>query len=378
MEGVLGEFVRIFRYTPGRIIITILGIALGFFTLTIMASMATHFRFIADRFSHITQGKLFLREGSGFFGGGALPIEDILTFSKLDGVKDVAPVLIGRLRQSELYVFGLPELIVGIPPESRDVLYKNVRLLSGRWIESEDVFGCVVGADIANEFHLNVGKKLKVKGELLEVAGILERTSGYEDKQVIVLLSTGQKLLGRYGLVSLGIIVPDENVELNELAKTINKLNNNIDVITPKQLEQSAKNAVVLWDTLAIGLGVIAVLIGTLSIITVMLLSVMERVREIGIKRTIGASRLDVFFEFLNQSFWMGVIGGGAGIGTALIFIHFFSVWLAGRGMTLFEISPGMIVTLFILASFIGLFSGSVPAYIASGFKPLRALKGER
>ena len=151
-----------------------------------------------------------------------------------------------------------------------------------------------------------------------------------------------------------------------------------MELLTPDRLEQSAKNAMVLWDAIALGLGLIAVLIGALSIVTVMMLSVMERVKEIGIKRVAGASRLDIFFEFLTQAFLMGVIGGCFGIGMAFGFIHIFGLWLQERGMTLFDFSPLTLALLLVGASFLGIAGGSVPAYIASGFQPLRALKGER
>lgn len=371
------ELVRLFRYTPKRSILTVLGVALGFFSLTIMISMAVHFHLIAKRFDRMARGKLFIREESGFLGGGAISIETLDEFSKIKGVDMVVPVLLGRLRKGELYVFGLPELIVALSPGREYVLYEGVRLLTGRWITDNDENGCVAGADIVREFNLKQGGILSVRGKALSVVGTLERTGGYEDKHVIVSLTLGQKLMGKEGLASFGVLLPSNTILLDELPDKIAEISEGLEIITPHKLEQSIKNAIVVWDVLSVGLGVIAVLIGGLCIVTIMMMSVMERVREIGIKRVLGASRLDILTEFLKEACGIAMAGGIAGVLAALGFVKIFGIWLSNYGMTLFELSPVLFIILFLISAFVGVIGGIIPAYIASGYKPLQALKGE-
>lgn len=372
----MGDLAKFLSFAPLRSGITILGVALGFFALTIMTSMAFHFHILAKRFERMVQGKLFIREESGFFGSGIISINSLQELSKIRGVKEVVPVLLGRLRKGEVYVFGLPELIVAFPVHQRKIFYDNIFLISGRWIDENNNYECVVGADIAKEFQVSVGKGILIKGKELTVTGILERTGSYEDKQVLIPFSLGEELFGKKGLASFIILLPENNVSLDYLVQEIKKINKNIEVLTPIQLSNSTQGAVILWDTLSIGIGVLAVIIGGLLIVVLMIINVMERIREIGIKRVLGASKLDIFKEFLMEAFWIGMGGGILGIVIGFMFIKFFGFWLEERGMVLFYLSPQVLGLLLIGAGFLGLAGGTIPAYIASGLKPLKALKG--
>jgi putative ABC transport system permease protein len=355
-----------------RVWLTLFGVALGVFAFTTMGSMAVHFRRMSNRFQHYVSYKLFIRERSGFLGGGALEEKELLSLSADQKVDRVIPIVLARLHSHEIVVFGLPQIVLGIPISEIPSLLKDVPLLWGRYPQSNDE--CLLGANIAQEDPDLQRSLFHYDGQVLKVAGVMSRTNGQEDQEAILSLSTLENLTGRNGIVSYGIVTAKPSISLDSLASTIEAQHPHWEVIPPKLLFQNIQKSEILWDALTAGTGLLAVIIGGIGILTIMMMAVQEQIKEIAILKSLGAGHLQIFFIFFLQSLLISGIGSLLGLSAGLLFVEKANGILAKQGMVLFEPTAGFLGTGFLLAILLSLFGGLYPALYGSRIRIAEAL----
>lgn len=334
--------------------------------------MALHFHKMATRFEAYVNGKIFIREQSGFFGAGALDREELLSLKKEDQVLEVIPVLVSRLRAHEFLVFGLPQVALGLPLDKVPVLFGGVKLLHGRWPEQPSE--CLLGADIAEEAGLST-KQFSYHGENFQVVGVMARTDGPEDREMVLSLSTLSRILGRSGLVSYGIVLPKSMQGFQSLSRRLALKHPHWEVLSPQILSASVRKAERLWDALTAGTGFLAALVGGIGILTIMSMAVQERISEIALSKVLGASQFQVFVLFMFESFLISLLGSVLGLLLGLFFIREASQTLARQGMVLFESSAWLVLFNFAVSVFLALIGGLYPAYYGSKVRPGRVLR---
>lgn len=288
--------------------------------------------------------------------------------------------------------------VVGLSTGELDRLHSRLPISQGRQLRAGDQTVVVVGADAALREKLRVGSTLHLPvppsgqtahyGWTFRVVGIMSRTLGPPDDWILAPLSQTQHLLAQSlpktgaqpppGQIFNGVDAYGPASGLDAAAKRIQNDTPGIQAISPKESEQIFKSVASTYATLTWGSALVALLVGGLSVANTMIMSGAERVREIGIKKSVGAQMGRVLAEFLTESVVLGLLGGivgflvGWGI-TALLN----DLSVSGQNAPLFLITPRLVILSLLFSTIVGAVAGFLPALRAARLDPVRALRSQ-
>ncbi len=315
-------------------------------------------------------------------------------------IEAVAPALQGN---GEISYGGetVNATINGVTPTFFSV--RNYGLTEGEPISEVHVLGrasvALIGPDVADKLFGRrdglVGETIRIEGQPFRIIGVLESKGGgsfgSQDNVVIVPFSTAQaRLIRRSSSDRVDVIfvqaisadaVPQAAEEIAQILRTRHRTAIGADDFTVFSQEDFLDVASTITGVLTIFLGGIAgisLLVGGIGIMNIMLVSVTERTREIGLRKALGARRKDILIQFLTESSLLSLIGGIIGIGFGWL-IAFIVGQIAVRSGTPFSPTIGvdavLLATLFSAA--VGLFFGIYPANRAASLEPVEALRYE-
>ncbi|ABL00829.1 ABC transporter permease [Pelobacter propionicus] len=397
---------RALRTNKMRSFLTMLGIIIGIAAVIAMMAVGSGASYvISQQIASIGSNIILvipgsttsggLRSGSG--GAQSLTSDDAKAIiNECPSVETAAPTV----RSSGLVVYGnmnWSTIIMGASPELFDI--REWWTSSGRGITRQDVDGaakvCLLGQTVADNLFGSddpLGKIVRIKKIPFTVVGVLERKGQSpqgtdQDDTVFVPLRTAQRNLVRSPFPNTvgALLVKAKSEDLLEQAEEeVNSLLNQRHRITgAKEPDFSTRN---LSEILAVAeqssramsllLGTVAsisLVVGGIGIMNIMLVSVTERTREIGIRMAIGARKSDILLQFMTEAVLLTMIGGIVGImlgaGGAMVVSRILS-W-----PTL--ISTGSITVAFLFSGAVGIFFGFYPARKAAGLNPIEALRYE-
>jgi len=294
--------------------------------------------------------------------------------------------------------------LFGVTPEYFQV--RNVKLAEGEFITEEHVLGrasvVLLGPEVAQELfgHADgiTGETVRIDGQPFRVIGVLESKGGgafgSEDNQMIVPLTTAKaRLMGPksgqtgervdmiYVQAASGDIVSQAMEEIAQILRTRHRTTDGADDFTIFTQQDLLAEAETITNVLTIFLGGIAgisLLVGGIGIMNIMLVSVTERTREIGLRKALGARKRDILTQFLTESSLLSLIGGMIGILFGWL-ISFIVGQIAAANDAPFTPVVGLdaIVLATIFSTTIGLFFGIYPANRAASLEPVEALRYE-
>ena len=389
-----------------RSALTMLGIIIGVGAVIAMIAVGTGAKKrIADQIASMGSNLIIVLSGSSTsgglrFGSGTVPtltVDDAKAIlNEIPSVKYVAPILGGGAQ----VVFGNQNwstIINGTTPEELEIRERS--LAAGRSFTQQDVDGatkvCLLGKTIVDNLFGGIdpiGQIIRIKMVPFTVVGVLapkgQSTQGQDqDDTIIVPLTTAQKkLFGMQfpGMVRLIMVQATAPEAMKDVEDQINDLLRQRHHIQPKQDNDfSVRNLTEIMSTqeqsanvMSLLLGAIAsisLIVGGIGIMNIMLVSVTERTREIGIRIAVGAKGRDILLQFLIESLVLSLIGGTLGIGIGVagtLILSSFTQW-----PTLFSIKA--ILFAFLFSSLVGIFFGFYPARKASMLNPIEALRYE-
>ncbi|MGI5940026.1 MAG: ABC transporter permease [Thermoleophilia bacterium] len=375
-----------------RAFLTIFGITIGVFALVVMGSMAEKINHMIDGGARYYSGKVTVVDSSVAMGGvNATPIsvERIGEIEGVEGVARASASIYMLLDDEQGISMGVPQGIVG--SDLRFVGYEGfkISMAKGRDLTSQDRGRAVVGSDIAKALDAQVGKTIRLRGRPFEVIGIYDKTLTAPDNTVVVSLADAQQLF----YTQLPAIVqqqvdpnqlatditayPDAGVDADRLASTIQDSVPGINASGPQAFMDQFKNATQIFNSIIFGVALISLLVGGLSVVNTMTMSVYERTREIGIRKAIGASHGQIVGQFLLESALIGFLGGASGLAIGWITTLVVNSALAGGGTILFLVTPRLVIGSLAFAIVLGVASGFYPSLHASRMKPVVALRYE-
>ena len=269
----------------------------------------------------------------------------------------------------------------------------NFQLEKGRELSHLDIRNynqvCVMGARAAKNFFGYadpVGKELSVNGYPFKVVGVYQEKdpdSPYSQDNIIVFPYTANRLLGDGGSISDFVVKAASGEATTEASARINSFLNGLtangekgwgNAYSNNQWQASMNEQAAMMSLVLGGIAAISLLVGGIGIMNIMLVTVTERTREIGIRRAIGAQRSSIVTQFLIEAAMLCGIGGVIGIGLGTI-----TTRLAGTLLVKMNIWPSLGITLgaFLLSVMLGILFGIYPAAKASKLQPVEALRAE-
>lgn len=389
-----------------RAALTILGIVIGVAAVIAMLAVGTGAQdTILGSISGIGTNLLFVFQGNfqedvrneqPLTMGDAAAIGDVF---QAPHVQVVAPVITGSITADYSGESATVELF-GVTPEFESA--RNYGLIEGSFINDENVNGrasvALLGPEVADKLFgrrdLITGETIRLEGQPFRVIGVLEPKGGgsfgSQDNVVLVPLTTGRvRLLNRepnhvdalYVQAISAEAVPLVNQEVAQILRTRHRTELGADDFTIFTQEDFLSVAGTITDVLTIflgGIAAISLLVGGIGIMNIMLVSVTERTKEIGLRKAVGARKADILIQFLTESSLLSLIGGIIGIVFGWL-ISFVVGRIAEASGTPFipsvSLNAVLLATLFSTA--VGLFFGIYPANRAANLEPVEALRYE-
>ncbi len=375
-----------------RAFLTIFGITIGVLALVVMGAMAEKMQLLVDGGSDYYADKVIVtaEDGMGGFGITPIPMSMIDEIEAVDGVARASGT-VGMMLDTDPSAVNM-----GVPPmiqatDFRDAGYEtfSVGIAKGRDLEPGDTGKVVVGADLVQKLGAKVGETVQLRDRTFEVVGIMEKTLTAPDMAAMVSLSEAQSMLVEdlpaairdsidpAQVVTDITVYPEDGVDPDALAATLKAEIADIETMGPTGFKTSVEEPLKIFNQIIYAVALLSLVIGGLSVINTMTMAVAERTREIGIRKSIGASRLDVIRQFVSESAVIGFLGGIAGLGLGWVIVHFANAAGAASATRLFLVTTRLAAGSVVFAIVLGILAGLYPAWHASSLNPVRALRYE-
>ena len=393
---------RAIRRNLMRSFLTVLGIVIGVAAVITMVTLgqgAT--RMVSDQISSLGSNLLLLRPGQmlgpGGGGGAGVPrfkLSDAEALqNQIASLRVVAPVVSTRAT----LVAGGQNWSSMINGSSNEYFSAgNWQLAEGRLFEADEEMAgrsvCVIGNTIGTQLFANqqvIGAELRVKNISCEIIGLLaakgQGAMGQDQDDMIVMpiRTVQRRLTGNQDVASLmlsmrdGVLAEPVMEQVKRLMRERRKLadgeEDNFTVMDTKQIAETLTGTIRTMTGLLGAVAAVSLLVGGIGIMNIMLVSVTERTREIGIRLAIGALEHEVLLQFLIESVVLSALGGLIGILLAFIAC----LGLSTLMQLPFTYNPGINLLAFIFSGAIGIVFGYFPARRAAQLDPIQALRYE-
>jgi ABC-type antimicrobial peptide transport system permease subunit len=386
-----------------RSTLTISGIVIGVLALTTMGALSENFNALLD-------GGVTYFSSSIQVGPPDGQSASLLPLSKIDEIKQVPGVaaafpsygFLAKPGAVTTISFGVPDEIIAGDPAENDWGLLKLSTAQGHYL-SGGAGEVLLGDTISKEFKKKVGDTiaLPVKpadarpdfiNHTFTVVGILNVTRTAPDSFAYINISDGQMLLKDSLPAAIRSQIDTSQItesidaygqrgssisQLDSIADRINTQVSGVKATKPSVIVDSFKSGGAIFTAITTAAALLALIIGGLSVVNTMFMAVAERIREIGLKKAVGATTLDIMREFLIEATLIGAIGGliGYGLG-ALITIIVNGTTPPGQS-TLFLITVRLTVLALGFAIALGAVAGILPAFRAARLDPVTALRNE-
>lgn len=366
-----------------RSALTVIGVAIAVTAVVALVGIADGFQ-RSFRELYETRGVdlMVVRAGSSERLSSSIPQQVGEQIRSLSGVRDVSPGLMDVVSFEEANLTSVA--LQGWAPDS--FLFSGLKMLSGRSLRKGDDRGAMLGMVLAKNLGKQTGDTLEIAGRPFTIVGIYESFNVLENGSAVLLLHSLQTIMDRPDQVTGFQVVLDgasnKKDLLERVRRDINALRSSsgqswgIEAIPTedyvKSTSQIRMTQAMAWTT-----SVIALLIGAIGVLNTMIMSVLERTREIGILRAIGWRKSRVVRLILYESLLLSVIGAAAGILAAVALTRALSWWPLVSGLIKGDVAPVVMIQGFFIALAVGLIGGAYPAYRGAHLLPTEALRHE-
>lgn len=383
-----------------RSFLTVSGIVIGIIALTTMGALANNFNALLDGGAKYYAGYVPVADAgsNGVTGGGVLPLSKQSDIEAVNGVARAFPNIMVDAKPGALNVInlGIPDYIASYDPAENRYAALKTSFASGGDVTGEGQI--VLGSNFAKEFNAHVGSTitLPVKPSDAQpdfvqhtytVVGILKPTLTAPDTGAFVDLADAQQLFKEQLPLALQAnfdqtqyvagfdVYGTPGTNLDQLADRINAQVPGVKAQRPSKIVAALVAGGALFTEITTAAALLALVIGGLAVINTMIMAVSERVREIGIKKAIGATTRRVMREFLFESSFIGLLGGVVGFAIGYAVTALLNASVPASQGSLFLVTPGLAALCIGFALFLGTVAGIIPAFRASRLDPVTALR---
>jgi putative ABC transport system permease protein len=392
---------RSIRRNLMRSFLTVLGIVIGVSAVITMVTLgqgAT--RSIQDQISALGSNLLQVRPGQrlgpgmGGIGAPAFAEADVQAIAtQIGGIRAVAP----EVRSGVTVIYAARNWSTSVIGTTNAYFDTNKwKVASGRTFEPvEERAGsavCLIGATVRRELFGNadpLGQQIRVKSFSCEVIGLLaskgQAAMGMDqDDLVIVPLRTMQRRVTGSTRINTLLVSMSEGSDPDRIKASLRQLlrerrhlaqadDDNFNVLDTRQIAETLSGTTQIMTTLLGAVAAVSLLVGGIGIMNIMLVSVTERTREIGVRLAIGALEREVLLQFLIEAVVLAALGGLVGVVLAAVA----SVVLAQVMQVPFLFNPGINLLALLFSAAIGVIFGYFPARRAARLDPIEALRHE-
>lgn len=405
INEIIVEALETLRVNKLRTFLAILGIVIGIGSVIALISLGQGSQqAVANQIQSLGSNLLTISPGSqrgGFVQGGAgsattLTLDDakaILASLQDTSVSNVSPEY---SRRSQVTALGknTNTQILGATPAYAQV--RKIEISSGSFLSQRDidgqtkvaVLGPTVVTDLFGEGTNPIGQSIRISGQSFRVIGVTVSKGGTgfqnQDDIVFVPLTTAQKVLfGVATLSSISVEAKSEDVmtqaqdEIGYLLLDRHKLSDptqaDFSIFSQNDILNTASSVTGTFTALLSGIAAISLIVGGIGIMNIMLVTVTERTREIGLRKALGAKKKNIITQFLIESIILTFAGGMVGMFVGIII----SAIISKLASIPFAISIGSIGLAIGVSGAIGIIFGWYPAKKASDLQPIEALRYE-
>ncbi len=370
-----------------RSALTMLGIIIGIFSVVALISVgesstAQVTQSIEGMGSNLINVSVFNRRIK-------LDIKDVKEIEKLNGVGIASP------HASTQMTLKNGTETMDIPVEAVNSYYDDIReynIASGRFISDNDdknrLRVVVIGVDVADELYGTrniIGQKISMDGTSFTIIGILEEQGdsmfGSGDEIAMIPYSTGTRIMGSTNINSIYVSAQESDLVDTAVTSITNYMtaqtpdndDEGIKIFSQSQILDTLSETTQILTLMLAGIAGISLLVGGIGIMNIMLVSVTERTREIGIRKAIGATRMNILSQFLIEAIVVSGLGGAIGVVLARIGVNFISSLMDIP----IAISPQIVMIAITFSAVVGVVFGMYPAMKASKLNPIEALRYE-
>lgn len=384
--------------------LTVLGIVIGVAAVIAMLGIGNGTKqSITQQIEKLGTNVLFVNPGGDVDNPEPLTLKDVAAIqdkNKAPSVLRVAPIIQGQVNVA---VPGndTTTSLIAVTPEYFQV--QNVEVAEGIAINQRQVANyetvVLLGTDVAKTLFNRatdlIGEKVRLNGEVFTVIGVLKEQGGTSfgssDNRVLVALSAAQvRLVHRsmpdevdllYVQATSSDTVQPAMDEISQILRSRHRRNlgkDDFEIRSTQSFLETASTITGIMTAFLGGIAGVSLLVGGIGIMNIMLVTVVERTREIGLRKAVGARRLDILIQFLLESSLLSMSGGVIGIllGYAISFLIGQLASMSGTPINpAITLDSIVLATLFSMA--VGIFFGIYPANRAAQLEPVEALRSE-
>jgi len=381
--------------------LTLIGIFVSIATIFMLVSLSLGLRVaVEEQFEAFGADKFFVQPGTGFLGppgsvGGVILTEkDVETIKKVRGVKDVLTTATANAKVE--FNDQIRYMAVWGMSMETDLYIKigDYKIEDGKFLEQRDN-GILIGNShkTGNLFEkpVSVGNKLIINGKELKVKGILQKIGNSEDDKLIIMdLEQFRGFFSISERVDWIVVQIDDGEDIKEVAsrveeelrdsRGVTEKTQDFGILTPEELLGSFQAILNIITAFLGGVAAISLFVGGVGIANTMYTSVLERTKEIGVMKAVGAENKDILMIFLIESGLLGLVGAligiilGFGIGQG---IEYIAVNQLNTNLLRVATPTWLIVGCLVFGFLIGAASGLFPARRASKVNVVDALRYE-
>jgi len=387
-----------FSHNKGRTFLTSLGILIGVLSVILLIAFGLGLKkYVNDQFESLGANlimvmpgsKQSLMRGGGFVGGIKFDERDILKLKKIKTINHIAGVF--AKPGSLIKVDNKSEIVEILASDEEIAALFNLEIEYGRMIGKTDnqksdkvivLSTTLIGKLFDFPVEQALGKTIAMENQNYRIIGIVKSKGGggiggagldshvYIPFKTAYTFNTDKKFLGIYLKTKTQDQVGETKAAVEKiLLKRYDK--DDFSVMEQKEIMDTVSSIFAVINTLLVAIAAISLLVGGIGIMNIMYVTVTERIREIGIRRALGARKNDILYHFLIESVILSLLGGALGLGLAFIAVFFIQKIFPAY------IDVGSVVLALGVSSAIGIVFGVLPARKAAELSPIDAIRYE-